>query len=268
MNDLEKKLNIILPKEIKDKIEGLSYSLDYIGMSNSKVVIFDDYILKISSLSFDIENEIRVYNALKGKLPIPKIIVSIKDNNYIYLLKEKLKGKMLSDEYYLNRPELLFKLASDAIRLLWSIDIKNLDLMNTYQTVLDFGKKCNSLGYLDFKESDSLITKGFNSFGEVISYIEENKPIDDNVLCHGDLCLPNIICDGDKIVGFIDLGLMGISNRYHDLAILYRSIKYNFNGTYGKSYDGFKEDRLFSLLGIKRNDELIRYYLLLDEILG
>ena len=50
MNDLEKKLNIILPKEIKDKIEGLSYSLDHIGMSNSKVVIFDDYILKISNL--------------------------------------------------------------------------------------------------------------------------------------------------------------------------------------------------------------------------
>ena len=62
--------------------------------------------------------------------------------------------------------------------------------------------------------------------------------------------------------------LTGISNRYHDLAILYRSIKYNFNGSYGKSYEGFLENKLFDLLKIKRNDELIKYFLVLDEILG
>ena len=268
MRNLEIELNKKLPNSIKQIIEGLPYTIDTVGESNSLVVIFEDYILKISTLSFDIENELRVYNTLKDKIPIPKIIECVKENNSIYLLKEKLKGNMLSDPYYMERPELLYKLASDAIKLLWSIDIKNLDLMNTYQTVLDFGKKCNSLGYLDFKESDSLITKGFNTFDEVISYIEENKPIDDNVLCHGDLCIPNIICDGDKLVGFIDLGLMGLSNRYHDLAILYRSIKYNFNGTYGKCYLGYDDNKLFELLGMKRNDELIRYYLLLDEILG
>ena len=53
MNDLEKKLNLKLPLAIKEKINGLSYNLDNIGESNSKVVIFDDYILKISCLSFD-----------------------------------------------------------------------------------------------------------------------------------------------------------------------------------------------------------------------
>lgn len=268
MRNLEIELNKKLPNSIKQIIEGLPYTIDTVGESNSLVVIFEDYILKISTLSFDIQNELRVYNTLKDKIPIPKIIECVKENNSIYLLKEKLKGNMLSDPYYMERPELLYKLASEAIQLLWSIDIKNLDLMNTYDTIMEFGCDCNQKGYLDFKESDSLITKDFSNFDEIIEYLKKNKPIDDNVLCHGDLCIPNIICDGDKLVGFIDLGLMGISNRYHDLAILYRSIKYNFNGTYGKCYLGYDDNRLFELLGIKRNDELIRYYLLLDEILG
>ena len=133
---------------------------------------------------------------------------------------------------------------------------------------MKFGFDCNNMGYLDFNESDHSITKDFSNFDEIINYLKNNKPKEDNVICHGDLCIPNIICNEDKIVGFIDLGLMGISNRYHDLAILYRSIKYNFNGNYGKKYDGFNENELFELVGIKRNDDLIKYYLLLDEILG
>ena len=46
---------------------------------------------------------------------------------------------------------------------------------------------------------------------------------------------------------------MGISNRYHDLAILYRSIKYNFNGTYGKKYNGFNENEFKNIDGVMRS---------------
>jgi aminoglycoside phosphotransferase len=131
MRNLEMELNKKLPNSIKQIIEGLSYTIDTFGESNSLVVILEDYILKISTLSFDIENELRVYNTLEDKIPIPKIIECVKENNSIYLLKEKLKGNMLSNPYYMERPELLYKLASEAIQLLWSIDINGLDLMNT-----------------------------------------------------------------------------------------------------------------------------------------
>ena len=47
------------------------------------------------------------------------------------------------------------------------------------------------------------------------------------------------------------LGLTGLSHRYHDLAILYRSIKYNMEGRYGKSYEGFIDNVIFDLLGKK-----------------
>ena len=120
---------------------------------------------------------------------------------------------------------------------------------------------------IDFKNCDKNIVDDFSSFDEIFSYLENNKPPKDKVLCHGDLCLTNIICKGDKIKGFIDLGLMGIANRYHDIALLYRSIKYNFRGDYGKAYPGFEEEKLFTMLNIKKDNEKMKYFLLLDELL-
>lgn len=265
MNELDK-FNI--PNSIKNIINNLPYEINKIGLSGSTVIIFDDYILKISSLPFDIENEVRTYYALKGKLAIPDIIKYEYYDDKIYLLKTKLKGKMLCDSYYMNNPKLLYKLASDAIRMLWAVDINNLDIQDSYESIIKAGKYFYQNNLISLDDSDKYITKGFKSFDEVFKYLEDNKPADDKVLSHCDLCLTNIICDNDKVVGFIDLGLTGISNRYHDLAILYRSIKYNYNGIFGASYEGYDDNMLFDLLGIKKDEKQIFYYLLLDEVLG
>jgi len=256
-----------LPASIRTIVNGLPYICDNVGKSNSKVYLFEDYVLKITSLSFDIDNEYRVYKQLYGKLPIAKIIAYEEIDGKVFVLKQKLKGKMLCDEYYLARPELLFTLAAKAIKLLWNVDAGNLDLQDTRRTVLEFGKSIKD-EYLSIENCDKNITSEFISIDDIFTYLYKNQPKLDKSLIHGDLCLPNIICDGDKIVGFVDMGLCGISDRYHDLAILYRSIKYNFDGHYGKSYPGFEENKLFDIIGIKKNEEKIKYYLLLDEVLG
>lgn len=266
MNILKEKYGI--PETIINYVDGLPYEIDDVGKSNSIVLIYEDYVLKITKLSFDIQNELKVYNMLKGKLPIPDIIEYVEKEEKAFILKRKLKGKMLCDEEYLSNPKLLFKLATDAVKLLWSVDICEVSLQNTYDTIMNFGKDCLQKNLIHFEETDKAITYKFNSFLDIVDYLENNKPNQDNVLSHGDLCITNIIVQNDKVVGFIDLGLTGISHRYHDLAILYRSIKYNMNGRYGKSYKGFEENAIFELLGIEKKDKLIEYFLLLDEMLG
>ena len=88
------------------------------------------------------------------------------------------------------------------------------------------------------------------------------------VFTHGDLSLPNILVKNNRVSGFIDLGKMGIADRWQDIAICYRSLKHNFEGNFngGFPYEGYSPEMLFEKLGIAADPDKLRYYILLDEL--
>ena len=60
--------------------------------------------------------------------------------------------------------------------------------------------------------------------------IDDNSYIIDpnyHTLIHGDYCLPNILVNNNKIVGFIDLGDCGIGDPWMDYAWCIWSLEYN-----------------------------------------
>lgn len=63
-------------------------------------------------------------------------------------------------------------------------------------------------------------------------------PEEEPVLSHGDYCLPNLFAMGHTLSGFIDLGRAGTADRWQDIALCYRSLKHNADGTFGAVYEG------------------------------
>ena len=60
-------------------------------MSGSKVMIFDECVLKIlNSRLYDEEPSVRVMNWLDGKIPAQKALAFEKDEKYQYLLIKQL----------------------------------------------------------------------------------------------------------------------------------------------------------------------------------
>jgi aminoglycoside phosphotransferase len=54
------------------------------------------------------------------------------------------------------------------------------------------------------------------------------EPRPGHVLIHGDYCLPNVLVEGGRLSGLIDLGLAGLGDPQDDLAAGVWSLQYNF----------------------------------------
>ena len=85
------------------------------------------------------------------------------------------------------------------------------------------------------------------------------RPADNLVVCHGDACAPNTLLGEDgRWSGHVDLGLLGVADRWADLAVATWSAEWN----YGPGWDNL----LLNAYGIRPDPDRTRYYRLLWDL--
>ena len=258
-----------VPFNIKLLIDKKSFVVDTIGMSGNQVLIFEDMVLKIEQSSVYVTEQVQMMRWLEEKIPVPKVLAYEEMDGKSYLLMSKIEGQMSCDTYYLEHPEILLDGLAFGLKMLWNIDIKECPCTRDLDRVLQEARirVQNNLVDVNEVEPTTFGKGGFESPSHLLEWLENNRPTLEPVLSHGDYCLPNIFLEHGKVTGFIDLGNAGIGDKWYDIALCYRSLKHNFDGTYGgKVYEDFNPDMLFETLGIEPNWEKIQYYLLLDEL--
>jgi kanamycin kinase len=78
-------------------------------------------------------------------------------------------------------------------------------------------------------------------------------PVDRLVVCHGDACAPNTLIDDDgSCCGHVDMGALGVADRWADLAVATLSLSWNYQGNW--------EAELLDAYGIAPDDLRIDYY--------
>ena len=259
-----------IPQCIMQLIAGKPYELDETGMSGSTIMIFDDMVLKIEEDRGEEDPAVLMMRWLKGKLPVPEVLSYEKEGGYRYLLMTKIPGEMSCNDHYHEHPDELLKILSDALRMFWEVDISGCPVTRDLDAELKEARYRIDKGLVDIEDSEPGTFGENGSFKDpedLYQWLDNNRPAFEPVLSHGDFCLPNIFIKDGKVSGFIDVGRAGICDKWKDIALCYRSLMHNFDGTFGgKVYPDFKPDMLFEQLGIGPDRDKIRYYILLDEL--
>ncbi len=259
---------ISLPESIRMHVADRSYQINNVGCSDSQVRIYDGSVLKIEKERPELADMVSLMKWLEGKLPVPKVISTEVSGGYRYLLMSKADGSMACDPHYMKQQDLLLPLLAETIQMLWSVDISDCPRKRTLDVELKEARYRveHDLVDVDDAEPETFGEGGFKDPAELLSWLEANRPEPEPVFSHGDFCLPNIFFKDGKLSCLIDLGDAGVGDKWRDLALCYRSLKHNSDGSYGKVYPGIHEEELFRLLGIEPNPEKLRYYILLDEL--
>ena len=257
------------PEKIKELIGEEEFVLDEVGMSQASVIMFSDKVLKVQELDEEAKNECRMMEWLKGKLPVPEVLCCEEKDGKRWLLMSRMPGAMSCSAENMRDPKRLAAVLTKGLRMLWDVDISGCPGRFDLDKKLEMAKYNVEHGLVDMDnvEPETFGENGFRDPAHLLQWLVDNRPEEELCLVHGDYCLPNIFMEGDEVTGFIDLGKTGIADKWQDIALCYRSLIHNFDGSYGGEVrEDFDASVLFECLGIEPEWDKIRYYLLMDEL--
>lgn len=257
-----------LPAAIRQQISGRPYTENTVGMSGAGVLMFEDLVLKTAPADQNTAREAAMMTWLQGRLPVPKVIHSCVENGQSWLLMSRLQGQMACDEGYMQRPEVLIPLLARAMKQLWRVDVQDCPCRFSLEDRLLLAEENVRHGRCETEnvEPETYGPNGFKDPEHLLRWLKDHRPPMDPALSHGDFCLPNVFFKDGGVSGYLDLGFCAVADRYQDIALCYRSLTHNADGSYGVVYPNVQPERLFDALGIKPDWEKIRYYILLDEL--
>lgn len=257
-----------LPVSIRAMLGNQSYTLDRTGKSGAQILLFPHCVLKIEPAGEESNNEHTMLQWLQGRLPVPEVLASEAADGVNYLLMTRLPGQMACAQPYLDDPALLMHCLAGALQMLWSVEVSQCPCGLTTERKLALAeyRVAHGLCNMDDSEPGTYGPGGFRDPAALLDWLIRNRPQEDPVFSHGDLCLPNVFLSDTGISGFLDWGRSGTADRYQDIALCYRSLLHNFSGKYSGKQRAADPSMLFQELHLTPDWEKIRYYILLDEL--
>ena len=257
-----------MPASIAAVLGSRAGKMDSLGKSGAQVFLFDDYVLKIRPADDWDTVDVRILEWLAGKAPVPRVAAHEVRDGRDWLLMTRIQGWELCKPEVMNNPTLLMDCMAESLHILWAIDAEQCPFERTVADNLSHAEKAILSGSFDPSdcEPDTFGPGGFEKPESLLNWLKNNLPPQDRAVTHGDFCLPNLFTDGKRFTGFIDVGNVGVADRWMDLALGWRSLKHNSDGHYGKIYPKIDPDDLFRAAGVPKDEEKLRYYILLDEL--
>ena len=175
--------------------------------------------------------------AWAGRLtPVPRVLEAGSDDEGAWLVTAALPGSSAVDARWLASPQRAVRAIGAGLRALH-------DALPVGSCPFDWGVAAR-LTRADARGAGS---------SDAREALGPPPEVDRLVVCHGDACAPNtLLADDGGWTGHVDLGALGVGDRWADIAVATWSTQWN----YGPGW----EDQLLEAYGIARDDVRTDYY--------
>ena len=132
------------------------------------------------------------------------------------MLSQAVRGEDCTDKRYLDDPKRLCDLLAKRLRYLHEIDCSDCPIQDKISEYIALSEKNYATD--NYNKEHFPDSFGYRCGEEAFSVLSQGKHLLKNeVLIHGDYCLPNIMLDRWRFSGFIDLDQSGVGDRHIDL---------------------------------------------------
>jgi aminoglycoside phosphotransferase len=185
-----------------------------------------------------------------GRLPVPEVLDHGGDARYEWLLTRGMDGVSAVDPVHCAQPARLAPLLGEALRRFHATPAGDCPFDFRLDVALAVTRRRVEDGRVDaawFNETQGRTAE------DALAFLERERPdSEDLVLCHGDYCVPNVLVRDWRLAGYVDLGALGVADRWFDLAIALWSVTRNMGPGW--------EDVFLEAYGIRRDAAKIGYY--------
>ena len=195
-----------------------------------------------------------------GKKGLGAEVLHYSTDTVDWMMTSRVAGEDCTYELYLSDPKRLAATIGERLRTLHETSFEGCPVMNRMEGYLALADENYKTGNYD--KSHFPDNFGYRSAEEAYSVLSMGRDAFKNeVLLHGDYCLPNIMLDDWRFSGFIDVGNGGVGDRHVDLFWGAWTLMFNL-GT-----DKYR-DRFFDAYGRDKVDEEIIKIVAAAEVFG
>lgn len=191
---------------------------------------------------------------LEGRVDAARVLTNGHDEARAWLVTAALPGLPASSAA---DPGRAVPRMAQALRALHALPVASCPFDARLATLVPRARAQAEAGLVDEADFDPE-RRGWTA-AAVLRELERTIPADEDlVVAHGDPCLPNLLLEGERQSAWIDVGRLGVSCRWRDLALVTRSAAYN----YGPQW----EAPLLAAYGVEPDAERLAFYRRLDEL--
>lgn len=207
-----------------------------------------------------LSDEARRLRWAAGYLPVPRVIGHGSDGTLSWLITQALPGVDATAPQLRADPDRLVPMLARGLRRFHEAPVEacpfDFRLPQALKQVRDRLARSKIDPARDFHPEFAHL-----SAQRAVEELMDGRPeTEDLVVCHGDYCLPNVLVSNGEVVGFVDLGELGVADRWWDLAVATWSLTWNLGPGY--------EDQFLGEYGVERDDDRMAFYRLLYDLVS